>query len=102
MTLYDRIGGDAALLVLSDDVSAVAGFTEAARQRAIELEVIHLPDAGARELYGAPFALVRPDHHVAWRGTDAAEAGAVLDRVYGRIAAGDTLATAALATPATL
>ncbi|WP_447913954.1 FAD-dependent monooxygenase [Microbacterium phyllosphaerae] len=94
VTLYDRIGGDAALLVLSDDVSAVAGFTEAARERAIDLEVIHLPDAGARELYGAPFALVRPDHHVAWRGVDASTAAAVLDRVYGRTPARDTLLTA--------
>lgn len=94
VTLYDRIGGEVALLVLSDDVSAVAGFTEAARQRAIELEVIHLPDAGARDLYGAPFALVRPDHHVAWRGTDAADAAAVLDRLYGRIPAQHTLVDA--------
>ncbi|MBT2474772.1 FAD-dependent monooxygenase [Microbacterium sp. ISL-103] len=102
VTLYDRIGGDVALLVLSDDTSAVARFVEEARQRAIELEVIHLPDAGARELYGAPFVLVRPDHHVAWRGTDAAGAGAVLDRVYGRVAEHETLVTARVEAAATL
>ncbi|GAB3596533.1 FAD-dependent monooxygenase [Microbacterium tumbae] len=88
VTLYDRLGSDAGLLVLSSDTSAVAGFVDAAAERAIDLEVLHLDDAGARELYGAPFVLVRPDHHVAWRGTDAADAGAVLDRVYGRLPAG--------------
>ncbi|MGW8482792.1 FAD-dependent oxidoreductase [Microbacterium sp. NPDC055903] len=88
VTLYDRIGSDAALLVLSSDTSAVEGFVAAAAERAIDLEVLHVADAGAEALYGAPFVLVRPDHHVAWRGTDAAEAGAVLDRVYGREGSG--------------
>lgn len=100
VTLYDRLGSDVALLVLSADASAVAGFADAAAARAIDLEVIHLDDAGARELYGAPFVLVRPDHHVAWRGTDAADAGAVLDRVYGRAAAEGEAAAAGAATAA--
>ena len=87
-TLYDRVRSDVALLVLTDDVSAVAPFEQAAAERAIDLDVVHLVDASARALYGAPFALVRPDHHVAWRGTAAdLDAGAVLDVVYGRDAA---------------
>ncbi|MDY0910207.1 FAD-dependent monooxygenase [Microbacterium sp. CFBP9034] len=84
-TLYDRIRSDVALLVLSDDVAAVAAFEAAAVQRAIDLEVVHLDDPSARALYGAPFALVRPDHHVGWRGTATAlDADAILDVVYGR------------------
>jgi 2-polyprenyl-6-methoxyphenol hydroxylase-like FAD-dependent oxidoreductase len=84
-TLYDRIRSDVALLVLSDDRSAVAPFERAAAERSIALEIIHTPDSSARALYGAPFALVRPDHHVAWRGTGAdLDPGAVLDLVYGR------------------
>lgn len=87
VTLYDRLGSDAGLLVLSSDTTAVADFVDAAAERSIDLEVLHLDDAGARDLYGAPFVLVRPDHHVAWRGTDASDAGAVLDRIYGRVPA---------------
>lgn len=94
VTLYDRISGDVALLVLSDDSSAVApavaGYESAAAERAIDLEVIHLRDAAALSLYGAPLVLVRPDHHVAWRGADATDAAAVLDHVYGRIPVVDT------------
>lgn len=92
-TLYDRIGGDVALLVLTSDRSAVDGFADAAARRSIALEVIHLDDRSAFAVYGAPFVLVRPDHHVAWRGTSSAlDADAVLDRVYGREAAADSAA----------
>ncbi|WP_261556348.1 FAD-dependent monooxygenase [Frankia tisae] len=85
-TLYDRIGSHIALLVLAaDNPGTVAAFEAAADARGLELEVIHLPDPAARELYGAPYALVRPDHHVAWRGDGSdLDAGAVLDLVYGR------------------
>jgi len=84
-TLYDRIRSDVALLVLSRDADAVTAFEQAAAERAIDLEVVHLVDAGAQALYGAPYALVRPDHHVAWRGTGQdLDAGAVLDLAYGR------------------
>ncbi|MCC2033720.1 FAD-dependent monooxygenase [Microbacterium allomyrinae] len=86
-TLYDRIRGDVVLLVLSKEASAVALFEQAAADRSIDLEVIHLADASAQALYGAPYALVRPDHHVAWRGTGQdVDAGAVLDLAYGRTA----------------
>lgn len=94
VTLYDRIGGDVALLVLSEDTSAVVEFVDAAAERSIDLEVLHLDDAEARSLYGAPFVLVRPDHHVAWRGTEIDDAGAVLDRVYGRASSGSVIRTA--------
>ena len=40
----------------------------AALQRSIPLKVISLYDAGARELYGRDFVLIRPDQYVAWRG----------------------------------
>jgi hypothetical protein len=37
-----------------------------------------------RDLYEAPFALVRPDQVVAWRGDDASQALDVLRRATGR------------------
>jgi hypothetical protein len=47
--------------------------------------VIHLTHPQARAVYGTGNVLVRPDQHVAWRGTALpdAGAGAVLDRVLG-------------------
>ncbi len=100
-TLYDRLGSHLALLVLTADTGAVGGFEAAARQRGLELEVIHLPDPGAYERYGAAYALVRPDHHVAWRGDGVAvDAGAVLDHVLGVPAAARSLAARSLAASA--
>lgn len=84
-TLYDRLGSHLALLVLTPDSAAVADFEDAADARGLELEVIHLPDAVARQRYGAPYALIRPDAHVAWRGDGTAlDAGAVLDLALAR------------------
>lgn len=89
-TLYDRIGSHAALLVLTRNADLVQVFGEAAAQRRIPLDVVHVDDAAARELYGVDYALIRPDHHIAWSGDagSAPDAGAILDRVYGRIGDG--------------
>ncbi|MFT4122694.1 MAG: FAD-dependent monooxygenase [Microbacteriaceae bacterium] len=88
-TLYDRLGSHVALLVLGEDVALVPGFRAAAAERGIPLDVLHLGELDARSAYGADYALVRPDHHVAWHADagEAVDAGAVLDRVYGRVSA---------------
>lgn len=109
-TLYDRLGSHVTLLVLTDKVDLVVRFRAAAAERGIPADVLHLPEPAARELYGADYALVRPDHHVAWSGNagEAAEFGRILDRVYRRTPAGRTpaerpeaeQATATSATPA--
>ncbi|MBO6781758.1 MAG: FAD-dependent monooxygenase [Alphaproteobacteria bacterium] len=39
----------------------------------VPLTQVLLDDAAVRELYGADFVLVRPDHHIAWRGNDMLE-----------------------------
>jgi len=36
--------------------------------RGIPVDTVRIEIPEARELYGADYALVRPDHHVAWRG----------------------------------
>jgi hypothetical protein len=36
-----------------------------------------------RERYGADLVLVRPDQHVAWRGSDASNADQILGRALG-------------------
>jgi 2-polyprenyl-6-methoxyphenol hydroxylase-like FAD-dependent oxidoreductase len=83
-SLYDLLGDGFALLRL-DPASSVAGLADAAARAAVPLRVVdltHLP--ALRRGMGAGLVLVRPDQHVAWRGDDAPDADALLDRVTGR------------------
>jgi hypothetical protein len=82
-TLYDRIGNDFALLVLTADLTTGQAFAAEAAARSLPFTVIHLHDPAVRELYGADNVLIRPDQHVAWRGAQVPEGGAaaVLDRI---------------------
>ncbi len=84
-TLYDRIGGQLALLVLGADRSVERAFAEQAAQRHLPFTVVHLTDLTIREIYGADNVLVRPDQHVAWIGAQLPDGGAaaVLDRILG-------------------
>ncbi|WP_326685369.1 FAD-dependent oxidoreductase [Streptomyces microflavus] len=101
-TLHDRIGTSLALLVLTEDRAVEAAFTEEAAARSLPLTVIHLTDPGARTVYGTGNVLVRPDQHVAWRGAVLPDggAGAVLDRVLGRVRSDAVAARAATGVPA--
>jgi 2-polyprenyl-6-methoxyphenol hydroxylase-like FAD-dependent oxidoreductase len=86
-SLYDRLGRDFTLVALA--TVGASRFIEAARALGIPLAQLDLsrePAAGElRELYGADLALVRPDHHLAWRGDARADASALLERVTGRL-----------------
>ncbi|MEU3063716.1 hypothetical protein [Streptomyces subrutilus] len=84
-TLHDRIGDSFALLVLGEDRAVEREFAARAARRGLPFTVIHLTDPGARAVYGAGHVLVRPDQHLAWRGTVLPEGGAaaVPDRVLG-------------------
>ena len=90
-TLYDRIGNDFALLVLTEDTATGKAFAAEAAARSLPLAIIHLADPAVRELYGADNVLIRPDQHVAWRGTRVPGGGAaaVLEVVLGGGRAGD-------------
>ena len=76
-SLYDHFGPGLTLLVTQDGPTA----TEAARL-GIPLTVLAPGDARLPGLYGARYALIRPDQVVAWRG-DAPPSAAVLERVTG-------------------
>ena len=47
------------------------------------LKVADITDSAIAQLYERRLVLVRPDGHVAWRGTEIADAPAVIDRVRG-------------------
>lgn len=85
-SLFDSFGPEWTLLVLDD--TEVEPFVRAARDLGLELAVVRHAEPGLRELYQAPLALVRPDQIVAWRGSDAAAAKAVL-RTAAAAPAGD-------------
>ncbi len=82
-SLYDRLGPGLSLLRLRDD-SDPAPLIEAATTRGVPLDIVEVRGEALEERYGAPLILVRPDQHVAWRGTaDPRTAGAIVDRACG-------------------
>jgi 2-polyprenyl-6-methoxyphenol hydroxylase-like FAD-dependent oxidoreductase len=85
-SLLDLFGRDFTLLALG--AGDTAAWEAAAARLDVPLTVVRLDDADVRELYGADFTLVRPDHHIAWRGDGAADPHAVLRRSIGRPATG--------------
>ena len=83
-SLYDRLGLGFTLLRLGPKPPDAASLAAAAKQRAVPLDVLDVPDAAARDLYGADLALIRPDQHVAWRGdASPSDPDALLARVTG-------------------
>ena len=81
--LYDRLGSEFSLLRLGGTADA-GPLCAAAEARDVPLAETTVDDAHARELYGADLALIRPDHHVAWRGGRLPrDCGALIDRVRG-------------------
>jgi 2-polyprenyl-6-methoxyphenol hydroxylase-like FAD-dependent oxidoreductase len=80
----DLFGSGFVLLVLSSTPIDPTGFTTAAKQIGLPLEVVVLDEPLVRETYERPLVLVRPDGHVAWRGdTLPQNAGGIIDKVRG-------------------
>ena len=83
-SLYDRFGPDYTLLVLADAAAPAAEAIRGAADAAgMPLTLLDVRGAGLEGSYGAPLALIRPDHHVAWRGQDVVDAAGLVDRVRG-------------------
>ncbi len=83
-SLYDRLGNGLSLLRLRDTVD-VTPFIESATAHKVPLTIVELRGQALETLYEAPLLLVRPDQHVAWRGTslDRASAEVIIDRIRG-------------------
>lgn len=79
--LFDRFGRDFTLL--SFDGHDTTAWWQAAHALGIQLDVLQVSDAEVQALYGAPTVLIRPDHHIAWRGNGATDAAAVLAKATG-------------------
>ncbi|WP_437884345.1 FAD-dependent monooxygenase [Pseudomonas sp. LRF_L74] len=84
--LYDHLGSGLTLLALGAAQEQVDAFIEQARLRNIPLTVLVPGETDLATLlkhYQAPLTLIRPDQHVAWRGS-AGDAGQILDTVRGQ------------------
>jgi hypothetical protein len=74
----------------------------AAAEHAMPLTVVDIRDDRAHTLYERDLVLIRPDHHVAWRGdTTPAQAASVLDRIRGAAASGYLAPAAGSSAPMT-
>jgi hypothetical protein len=80
--LYDHLGPDLTLLALGG--ADPGGFAKAAERARVPLAIVSLAAEPRFELLERRLLLVRPDHHVAWRGNEPpADCGAVIDQVRG-------------------
>ena len=83
-SLLDQFGPDFTLLRLSQDETIDERWRRAAQASRVPLLCIANTDPAVRELYGAELVLIRPDHHIAWRGASDANVAAVLSLATGR------------------
>ena len=81
-SLFDHFGAGFTLLSLEagGDAAPMMAAAQAAR---VPLKVFEHESREVSRLYGARFALIRPDQHVAWRGDSCADAAAVIARARG-------------------
>jgi len=66
--LFDRLDAGFTLVDLSG-TGAGKGVIDAARRRGMPVAHLPLDDPAVREAWERELVLVRPDHHVAWRGS---------------------------------
>ncbi len=65
----DLFGRGFTLLVLGPEPPPTGGLVTAASQRGVPMTVVELSEPRVLECYEHPLVLVRPDGHVAWRGS---------------------------------
>jgi hypothetical protein len=84
----DLFGNGFTLLRLGASAPQPSSIERAAAQRGVPLHNIGIADPAIATPYERPLVLVRPDGHVAWRGThEPADSLAVIDYVRGAGAA---------------
>jgi 2-polyprenyl-6-methoxyphenol hydroxylase-like FAD-dependent oxidoreductase len=84
VSIFDRLGPDFTLLRLGGSQADASALLAAAQARGARLSVLDVPQAEARDVYGRDLVLVRPDHHIAWRGNALpGDVRGLVDRVTG-------------------
>jgi hypothetical protein len=82
-SVFALFGRDWTVLALGSEPPDTAPFEALARVRGLDLRVVRLPQPSLRDLYESPLVLIRPDQIVAWRGSSAEGAQAVLEQALG-------------------
>ena len=83
VSIFDRFGRDFTLLRFGGGID-VSAIEAAAGKRGLPMAVIDVASEEARDLYARDLVLVRPDHHIAWRGNATPEdADSFIARVSG-------------------
>ena len=81
--IFDRFGAWFTLLRF-DPAIDIQPIVRAASSRGVPLSVVDISDRNARKVYERDLVLIRPDQHVAWRGSVAPnDPMGLIDRVRG-------------------
>jgi 2-polyprenyl-6-methoxyphenol hydroxylase-like FAD-dependent oxidoreductase len=84
-SLFDMFGRDFTLLCFTPEAAADGKrWQQTAASMGLPLELLVCDSHEAHALYGADQVLIRPDHHVAWRGATGADAETLLSMVCAR------------------
>ena len=82
-SLYDRFGFEFTHLNFSGDREQGQRLEAAAKTAGLPLRSLDVEIDGARDLYEADHALIRPDQVVAWRGSTIPNPTGLIDKVRG-------------------
>lgn len=82
-TLFDQFGPGFTLVDALGDENQSAQLADAASRLGLPLTRLQLTDPDLAAVYQHQLVLVRPDLHVAWSGTEVADAADIVDRVRG-------------------
>jgi 2-polyprenyl-6-methoxyphenol hydroxylase-like FAD-dependent oxidoreductase len=82
-TLFDRFGPGFTLVDALDDNSQSSRLLCEAAHVGLPIRHVVLTDPALAELYRHRLVLVRPDLHIAWSGTDVADAADIINRARG-------------------
>jgi 2-polyprenyl-6-methoxyphenol hydroxylase-like FAD-dependent oxidoreductase len=84
-SIYDLFGLDYTLLCFADaSPEGIQAWEAAAKGVGVPLSVLRVDSPEAQALYAANCVLIRPDHHVAWRGDARADPEPLLAMVCAR------------------
>lgn len=83
-SIHDRFGKWFTLVRFGSPAADTGAFEAAASAQNVPLDIIDIAEPAARDLYQCAFTLIRPDHHVAWRGdTLAVDAEKLIRQISG-------------------
>jgi hypothetical protein len=82
-SLFDSFNFEWTLLVLGEAHTDCNALMDTAGKLKLDLKVVRHSSSELAQLYAANLVLIRPDQIVAWRGSDATQAQAVLKQACG-------------------